>query len=290
MHETLTLTHYYTYSLPTQLRLFSQGPLNTASSIRGPVQILYPETTAPHRHHITMADPQPPFPGADRIRSLTDQDSIFRAFDAYPWTKDSAFLSGLRAILGAPNPSNPQNGSLRDIATHARIFYYAQRIGVQIDFAGYQSWLSQHPEYPPPHIIPQEYEQSEESPSTASATAWQQAAPKADLYVDRSAQSQSQASGGGGGGGEPSYPLAFAEMIKLIQEGKPIPGIRQIPNTIERDPTIKPVGSRPVPRKPWEKEAAATAETGADGILNALDLEFPPVEHQAEAAAAAESS
>lgn len=25
-------------------------------------------------------------------------------------------------------------------------------------------------------------------------------------------------------------------MIKLIQEGKPIPGIRQIPNTIERDP------------------------------------------------------
>lgn len=233
-----------------------------------------------------MAEPQPPFPGADRIRSLTDQDSIFRAFDAYPWTKDSAFLvsifsslcdllklpcpshlvntyisnsythphttvhtisirlpltsnshppqSGLRAILGAPNPSNPQNGSLRDIATHARIFYYAQRIGVQIDFAAYQTWLSQHPEYPPPHIIPSEYEQqqSSESPSasSASATAWQQAAPKADLYVDRTAQSQAS-----GEGGEPSYPLAFAEMIKLIQEGKPIPGIRQIPNTIERD-------------------------------------------------------
>lgn len=233
-----------------------------------------------------MAEPQPPFPGADRIRSLTDQDSIFRAFDAYPWTKDSAFLSGLRAILGAPNPSNPQNGSLRDIATHARIFYYAQRIGVQIDFAAYQTWLSQHPEYPPPHIVPSEYEeqQSSESPSasSASATAWQQAAPKADLYVDRSAQSQAA-----GEGGEPSYPLAFAEMIKLIQEGKPIPGIRQIPNTIERDPTVKPVGSRPVPRKPWEKEATATADTGAEGIVNALDLEFPPVEHQVEGEATA---
>ncbi|KAK1245268.1 hypothetical protein MKX08_004897 [Trichoderma sp. CBMAI-0020] len=233
-----------------------------------------------------MAEPQPPFPGADRIRSLTDQDSIFRAFDAYPWTKDSAFLSGLRAILGAPNPSNPQNGSLRDIATHARIFYYAQRIGVQIDFAAYQTWLSQHPEYPPPHIVPPEYEeqQSSELPSasSASATAWQQAAPKADLYVDRSAQSQVS-----GEGGEPSYPLAFAEMIKLIQEGKPIPGIRQIPNTIERDPTVKPVGSRPVPRKPWEKEATATADTVAEGIVNALDLEFPPVEHQVEGEATA---
>ncbi|KAL7902515.1 hypothetical protein HDV63DRAFT_399583 [Trichoderma sp. SZMC 28014] len=233
-----------------------------------------------------MAEPQPPFPGADRIRSLTDQDSIFRAFDAYPWTKDSAFLSGLRAILGAPNPSNPQNGSLRDIATHARIFYYAQRIGVQIDFAAYQTWLSQHPEYPPPHIIPSEYEQQQSSEpsstSPSSATAWQQAAPKADLYVDRSAQPQPS-----GEGGEPSYPLAFAEMIKLIQEGKPIPGIRQIPNTIERDPTVKPVGSRPVPRKPWEKEAPATAETGTEGIVNALDLEFPPVEHQVEGEAAA---
>ncbi|EHK48986.1 uncharacterized protein TrAtP1_000436 [Trichoderma atroviride] len=233
-----------------------------------------------------MAEPQPPFPGADRIRSLTDQDSIFRAFDAYPWTKDSAFLSGLRAILGAPNPSNPQNGSLRDIATHARIFYYAQRIGVQIDFAAYQTWLSQHPEYPPPHIVPSEYEQQQSSEpasaSSASATAWQQAAPKADLYVDRSAQSQAS-----GEGGEPSYPLAFAEMIKLIQEGKPIPGIRQIPNTIERDPTVKPVGSRPVPRKPWEKEATATADTGAEGIVNALDLEFPPVEHQVEGEATA---
>lgn len=48
-----------------------------------------------------------------------------------------------------------------------------------------------------------------------------------------------------------------------------------------------------MPRKPWEKEATATAETGAGGIVNALDLEFPPVEQQAEgeeAAAATESS
>ena len=37
-------------------------------------------------------------------------------------------------------------------------------------------------------------------------------------------------------GSEPSYPLAFAEMIKMLQEGKEIPGIRQIPNTVARDP------------------------------------------------------
>ncbi|UKZ80548.1 hypothetical protein TrVFT333_008309 [Trichoderma virens FT-333] len=229
-----------------------------------------------------MAEPQEPYPGADRIRSLTDQDAVFKAFDAYPWTKDAAFLSGLRAILGAPNSSNPQ-GSLRDIATHARIFYYAQRIGVQIDFSAYHAWLAQNPDHQPPHIIPQEYEQPSSPSSSSSATPWQQAAPKADLYVDRSAQPHS-------GEGEPSYPLGFAEMIKLLQEGKPIPGIRQIPNTIERDATVKPVGSRPVPRKPWEKEASANAEAAAGGVENTLDLEFPPVEPQNTAAATTETS
>ncbi|KAL7944436.1 hypothetical protein V8C42DRAFT_326768 [Trichoderma barbatum] len=229
-----------------------------------------------------MAEPQEPYPGADRIRSLTDQDSVFKAFDAYPWTKDEAFLSGLRAILGAPN-SNPQ-GSLRDIATHARIFYYAQRIGVQIDFSSYHAWLAQNPAHQPPHIIPQEYEQPpSSSPSSSPATPWQQAAPKADLYVDRSIQSHSSE-------GEPSYPLAFAEMIKLLQEGKPIPGIRQIPNTIERDPTVKPVGSRPVPRKPWEKDVSATAGADVGGVENTLDLEFPPVEQQNAAASTTEFS
>ncbi|KAL7821411.1 hypothetical protein V8C44DRAFT_314490 [Trichoderma aethiopicum] len=253
-----------------------------------------------------MAEPQESFPGADGIRSLKDQDSIFRAFDSYPWTKDAAFLSGLRAILGAPNPSSSsQKGSLRDIATHARIFYYAQRIGVHIDFSAYQAWLARHPDHIIPHIVPPEYEQEPaasptlaSSPSSSSppaataaaapqaeATPWQQAAPKADLYVQRNKPSSSNSHPQSSSSEpEPAYPIAFAEMIKLLQEGKPIPGIRQIPNTIERDPTVKPVGSRPVPKKPWEREASATAEASSVFAENPLDLEFPPVEQVATAA------
>jgi hypothetical protein len=30
--------------------------------------------------------------GADSIRSLKDDDTIFKAFDAYPWKKDPAFM------------------------------------------------------------------------------------------------------------------------------------------------------------------------------------------------------
>jgi hypothetical protein len=116
------------------------------------------------------------------------------------------------------------------MAIHARVFYYAQRIGVQIDFAKYTDWLSRHPDHKPPQVLPEEYLASPTS-SPEPLLPWQQAAPKADLYVDRKAAASESASGD-----QPSYPMGFAEMLKLLQEGKPIPGIRQIPNTIARDP------------------------------------------------------
>ncbi|KAJ2972878.1 hypothetical protein NQ176_g6908 [Zarea fungicola] len=221
--------------------------------------------------------------GAESIRSLTDQDAIFRAFDSYPWTKDTAFMrqltisnlqSGLHAILGDPNSPN-QQGSPADMATHARIFYYTQRIGVNIDFTSYQSWLtSNRDSHVPPNILPPEYLRNGRDNAAATVSQatsvldWQKAAPKTDLYVDRSAAAAA--------GEQPAYPMAFAEMIKLLQEGREVPGIRQIPNTIVRDPTVKPVGARSAPRKPWEK--AALAPSVDTYRIAALDSEFPPVE------------
>lgn len=135
--------------------------------------------------------------------------------------------SGLYAILGEPGQQDPQ-ASLADMATHARIFYYAQRIGVNVDFAAYQAWLAQDSSRQSPDVLPDEYHQRQQA--SPPALDWQKAAPKADLYVDRKTAAQS------GAQDQPNYPMAFAEMLRLIQEGKPVPGIRQIPNTIIRDP------------------------------------------------------
>ncbi|KAL4723274.1 hypothetical protein ACLX1H_009764 [Fusarium chlamydosporum] len=167
--------------------------------------------------------------GADRIRALKDDNSIFTAFDTYPWKKDNNFMSGLNAILGEPTQQNPQ-ASLADMAIHARIFYYAQRIGVNIDFGAYKTWLASKPDHHPPDVLPEASRQQDEATS-APVLDWQKAAPKADLYIDKKA-----AAAQSGSQDQPNYPMGFAEMIKLIQEGKPVPGIRQIPNTIIRDP------------------------------------------------------
>ena len=134
--------------------------------------------------------------------------------------------SGLYAILGNPNS---QRGSPSDMTTHARIFFYAQKIGVNIDFTAYQAWLSAHPEHSPPDVVPEEYRRPA---AEVQQPEWQQAAPKADLYIDKSAAAADAAESGNA----PSYPMGFAEMIKLIQEGKPVPGVREIPNTVINDP------------------------------------------------------
>ncbi|KAK9441926.1 uncharacterized protein G6M90_00g049240 [Metarhizium brunneum] len=224
-----------------------------------------------------MAQPEPSLPGADRIRSLKDEESIFQAFDAYPWTKDTMFLSGLSAILGPPDTP----GSPSDMAVHARIFYYAQRIGVQIDFAQYKDWLSRHPGHTPPQVLPEEYRSPSAPSPSEPPLPWQQAAPKADLYVDRKAAAENAT------GDQPSYPMGFAEMLKLLQEGKPIPGIKQIPNTVVRDPSVKPVGSRAAPKKPWERDNPQMAPEV--NLPKALDTEFPQLDTEtAEATSAAD--
>ncbi|CVL10805.1 hypothetical protein FPRO06_06828 [Fusarium proliferatum] len=222
--------------------------------------------------------------GADRIRALKDETAIFTAFDTYPWTKDKNFMSGLYAILGEPGQQNPQ-ASPADMAIHARIFYYAQRIGVSIEFSAYKAWLASNPDYQPPDVLPEEYRQRDvANASPVPVLDWQKAAPKTDLYVNRktaAAQSGSQ--------DQPSYPMGFAEMIKLIQEGKPVPGIRQIPNTVVRDPAVKPVGARAVPRKPWEKDTSVDMPALPD-LPKALDTEFPPVQDDGPVSSAAGAS
>lgn len=138
--------------------------------------------------------------------------------------------SGLYAILGDPSTNNPQ-ASLNDMATHARIFYYTQKIGVTIDFARYSSWLDSNPDHQPPNVLPDEYTKGP-APGQEPALDWQKAAPKADLWVDKKASIPQ-------GGDQPSYPMGFAEMIQLLQEGKPVPGVKSIPNTIVRDPVSR---------------------------------------------------
>ncbi|KAJ2902350.1 hypothetical protein MKZ38_000667 [Zalerion maritima] len=220
-----------------------------------------------------------PISGAERIRALTDTDEKFKAFDSYPWTKDQTFLFGLKSILGPPptsgasRPSSPTSTTTQqplsspvDISIRARLFYYSQRIGADLSFDDYKLWLSRHPEHQPPDILPEEYK----TVHTGNPLPWQSAAPKGPLWVDKSkANSNASSTAGDGNGGEKGgsqddknapYPSSFTAIVELIASGKPVPGIRDIPNTIIHDPKVTPFGKMTRPRKPWEKTAPRTPE------------------------------
>ncbi len=65
------------------------------------------------------------------------------------------------------------------MAIHARIFYYAQRIGVSIEFSAYKAWLASNPDYQPPDVLPEEYRQRDvANASPVPVLDWQKAAPK----------------------------------------------------------------------------------------------------------------
>ena len=62
------------------------------------------------------------------------------------------------------------------------------------------------------------------------------------------------------------YPPTFAQIVKLIQTGAPIPGIREIPDTlIPLEQASKPV--LPKRRKPWEKDLDESALEGLGGTF-----------------------
>jgi hypothetical protein len=66
---------------------------------------------------------------------------------------------------------------------------------------------------------------------------------------------------------EPGPKFSYQEIVEMIQSGKPIPGIKEIPDTVlEGQGTTATKSAR---RKPWEKdvpatESAASAETTAE--------------------------
>lgn len=102
---------------------------------------------------------------------------------------------------------------------HARTAYFTRVLGFPLSPQSYAAFLAANPS----HI-----------PADASilaiiqgVPAWQVAAPKADLFVDKAARDSGEG---------PSYPGRFAELIRCIKEGLPVPGVQEIPDTILRDP------------------------------------------------------
>ncbi|KAH0538386.1 hypothetical protein FGG08_005035 [Glutinoglossum americanum] len=181
------------------------------------------------------------------------RDQLFEQVESYPWGQDADFQSGLEAILGAgPSPEQTQELTLR-----ARCYYYERKHGCpELNFDSYKAWRTQH-KMPAVGDIATNGISSQTplaAPSNLSDNKPQAVASTSNSASDPAAP----------------YPNSFAQIVDLITKGEPIPGIREIPDTVLSG---KKSESRMAKRrKPWEKDGAL--EIGGSTTIT-LDMGGP---------------
>lgn len=178
----------------------------------------------------------------------TGPNAINAAVDRYPWDDDQEFQAGLRAILG----TNSTLEQAAELTLRARCFYYSRKFNTPIDFDAYKAYNAQHGLRQPP----------------ASTNGIPPSATAASSPPEPSIFSASSPAEGAPASSEPTapYPTSFAHIVELITTGQPIPGIKEIPNTILEGQGTQPVKTKR--RKPWEK---VTSETSTPGNIQAPD-------------------
>lgn len=159
------------------------------------------------------------------------ETSVFEQIESYPFSTDQEFQSGLSTILSSNPTQDPELLTLR-----ARCFYFARKHHISVDFESYKKWRSeQNLHLATVNRVPVPETQTNgiaEEPGKTNVNPVQE---KPD---------------------EPAapYPSSFSQIVDLITKGEPIPGIKEIPDTLlVGQESLTATAKR---RKPWEKDQA----------------------------------
>lgn len=138
-------------------------------------------------------------------------------------------------MLGSLLPSTDM-ARATSISLQARTWWFSTKQGVTIAPDSYTAYLASHPgtPYPEPAILALIEDVQRRMGVTGPVPSWQAHAPKADLGV-KAADGAAKGEGAGGGDDAP-YPEHFKAVIEAVTLGKPVPGIKEIPNTVVRLP------------------------------------------------------
>lgn len=254
---------------------------------------LPPECTLHRSQTIMELDTPPPSsqnPASDASRQIppaqpqaelsnatfppTSQETIFRSLSTYPFDSDRDYLAGLATILGHPEtlPTQAELNTNHDLVLQAQCFYFTRRANLPqpIDVQAYSAWLSSQAEaqaqltgitenaspqaQPPTSPPPRPHAPT---PATAAAATTLSVQPHQQVPSPQPSQQPAAEP-------TPPYPTSFADIVELITQNKPIPGIEEIPDTVlelgssKRDTAVRR-------KKPWEKdEDESTAETAPE--------------------------
>ncbi|KAL8815635.1 MAG: hypothetical protein Q9223_005248 [Gallowayella weberi] len=160
---------------------------------------------------------------------LAEKNTTFERLEAYPFSSDKEFQSGLSTILSTNTSQDPELLALR-----ARCFYFARKFNVYIDFEAYKSWRRI-----------QNLQPVANAPNTSESAAVGQQ-PK-DISLENPTRPSQESE-------QPAapYPSSFSQIVELITKGEPIPGIKEIPDTLLQGQESAPMTAKR--KKPWEMD------------------------------------
>ncbi|KAF2471442.1 uncharacterized protein BDR25DRAFT_261000 [Lindgomyces ingoldianus] len=169
--------------------------------------------------------------------AIETSTNVYEALENYNWDDDVEFQSGLSAILGSN--STPEQAT--ELTLRARCFYYARKYNVNLDFDAYKAYRTSRPSRPiaPPNGV---------QAASASASA---EAPGSVLPASSTNPNDPPA----------PYPVSFAHIVELVTTGQPIPGIKEIPNTILTGQGTEAVKEKR--KKPWERGGSVSSGPGS---------------------------
>ncbi len=160
-------------------------------------------------------------------------DDIFRQLETYPFSTDTEFQSGLSTILASTSSQDPELLTLR-----ARCFFFSRKQGVAIDFQSYILWRSLQ------SLRPVVAGFQDTPPSEAQRNSKPADSGIGETSAGRQPEPRPQA----------PYPSSFAQIVNLITKGEPVPGIKEVPDTLLTGQ--ESVASSARRRKPWERDEA----------------------------------
>ncbi|TKY89901.1 hypothetical protein EX895_001198 [Sporisorium graminicola] len=156
-----------------------------------------------------------------------DREAVYTALTQFD-ESDAEFQAGIQTIIGPMQSSGVAPEQIEETKKRAKVFFWSQRTGNQVDYADYKAWLASN-----------------------TSLADTNGAGVASQVDETKAQDK-----------EP-YPASFDAIVELITTGKTdqIPGIRDIPLKINEQPPTQATMSRPL--KPWEKANNAASDDDA---------------------------
>jgi hypothetical protein len=167
---------------------------------------------------------------------------LFNELNSYNWDADQEFQVGLKGILDSNSAQTDDQKS--DLILRARCFYFARWIYPlgyilhQLQQRNWDGWCRKFGK----QVDFEDYKAARAAKSRAST---------ATSSISLEDQNRAEASSSQIGNDDPPS-IPYAELVEMIQTGKPVPGIKDIPDTVLSGQGTQSVAAKR--RKPWEKD------------------------------------